>query len=414
MINNEVQQNQSRIEKIIEEYDNKLKDKNREIEKLNDELNRISTSNYNSGIPNVIENRGDESDDFSFPYKWALTCKRMESSIYLEPILQFYRGVFNSFNYFIEIPKECEDKERINNAYNFFVSQFERSGGLKNLIVNVSYNALVYGFCFFTPKLEVMPASTYGFKGKLDGLRGFKYYDPSSIYRFNFNDNDIDEIKSISIIKRHKGIFNSYSNYDEGSIVDIDFDLGLAGYASYGSIEGDIIGKPFLYSAYSLWQILESMDNSFNRNLKNIGEHSFNFIANTELNDSKRKEAEREIRNFINNSGGIFISKYGKIEKIESIDANEWYNFRDSMLSALFKNKGVDIKALGLNKGATKSLAELTQDNALLMASDIVSGIINYINNSFIKRYFDLNFKSLRLSGECDYFRISHSIENNN
>ena len=53
------------------------------------------------------------------------------------------------------------------------------------------------------------------------------------------------------------------------------------------------------------------------------------------------------------------------------------------MLSALFKNKGVDIKALGLNKGATKSLAELTQDNALLMASDIVSGIINYINNSF-------------------------------
>ena len=197
---------------------------------------------------------------------------------------------------------------------------------------------------------------------------------------------------------------------DEASIINIDFDLALAGYASYGSIEGDIIGKPFLYSAYSLWQILESMDNSFNRNLKNIGEHSFNFIANTELNDSKRKEAEREIRNFVNNGGGVFISKYGKIEKIESIDANEWYNFRDSMLSALFKNKGVDIKALGLNKGATKSLAELTQDNAILMASDIVSGIIDYINNSFMKRYFDLNFKSLRLSGECDYFRVSHSV----
>ena len=404
-----IENKQSQIEKIIEEYDNKLKDKNREIEKLNDELNRISTSSYSSGIPNVISNRGDESDDFSFPHKWALTCKRMESSIYLEPILQFYRGVINSFDDFVEKPRECEDNERVNNAYNFFVSQFERSGGLKNLIVNVTYNALVYGFCFFTPKLEVVSAKAYGFKGRLDGLRGFKYYDPASIYRFNFDENDSDEIKSISIIKSRKEIFNSLYSDDEASIINIDFDLALAGYASYGSIEGDIIGKPFLYSAYSLWQILESMDNSFNRNLKNIGEHSFNFIANTELNDSKRKEAEREIRNFVNNGGGIFISKYGKIEKIESIDANEWYNFRDSMLSALFKNKGVDIKALGLNKGATKSLAELTQDNAILMASDIVSGIINYINNSFMKRYFDLNFKSLRLSGECDYFRVSHS-----
>lgn len=410
MKDNKVQLKQSKIEKIIEEYDNKLKYKNKEIERLNDELNRAATSSYNSGIPNTIYNRGDESDDFSFPHKWALTCKRMESSIYLEPILQFYRGVFNSFNYFLEKPKECENNEKINNAYNFFISQFERAGGLKNLIVNVSYNALVYGFCFFTPKLEVLSAKSYGFKGRIDGLRGFKYYDPSSIYKFNFYEDDADEIKSISIIKSRKEFFKDYYNYDEAYITDINFDLAIAGYASYGSIEGDIIGKPFLYSAYSLWQILESMDNSFNRNLKNIGEHSFNFIANTELNDSKRKEAEREIRNFINNGGGIFISKYGRIEKIESIDADEWYNFRDSMLSALFKNKGVDIKALGLNKGATKSLAELTQDNALLTASDIVSGIINYINNSFIKRYFDLNFKSLRLSGECDYFRITHSV----
>ena len=80
------------------------------------------------------------------------------------------------------------------------------------------------------------------------------------------------------------------------------------------------------------------------------------------------------------------------------------------MLSTLFKNKGVDIKALGLNKGATKNLADLTQANALLMASDIVEGIINNINDSFMKRYFDLNFKSLRLLGECDYFRIKHSV----
>ena len=39
-----IENKQSKIEKIIEEYDNKLKDKNREIEKLNDELNRVSTN----------------------------------------------------------------------------------------------------------------------------------------------------------------------------------------------------------------------------------------------------------------------------------------------------------------------------------------------------------------------------------
>lgn len=252
---------------------------------------------------------------------------------------------------------------------------------------------------FFTPKLEVLSAKNYGFKGKLDGLRGFKFYDVSSINSFNFSKEDIDEIESISVI-----------NKNNSTVTNINFDLAIAGYSTYGDITGDVIGKPFLYSAYSLWQVIESMDNSFNRNLKNIGEHSFNFVSNCELNDSKRKEVEREIRNFVNNGGGIFISKYGKIEKIESIDANEWYSFRDSMLSTLFKNKGVDIKALGLNKGATKNLADLTQANALLMASDIVEGIINNINDSFMKRYFDLNFKSLRLLGECDYFRIKHSI----
>ena len=82
------------------------------------------------------------------------------------------------------------------------------------------------------------------------------------------------------------------------------------------------------------------------------------------------------------------------------------------MLSTIFKNKGVDIKALGLNKGATKNLADVTQANSILIASDIVSDIINSINNTFIKRYFDLNFKHLRLTDDCDYFRISYNIEN--
>ena len=49
-----IENKQSQIEKIIEEYDNKLKDKNREIEKLNDELNRVATNNYKGEMKAMI------------------------------------------------------------------------------------------------------------------------------------------------------------------------------------------------------------------------------------------------------------------------------------------------------------------------------------------------------------------------
>ncbi len=394
---NNIKSQQSTIEKIIENYNEQIKNKSIQIEKLNDELNSISTANNNNTTINDIDKA------FSFPHKWATTCKNMANSIYLEPILQYYRAIFNSFEYFIEKPDNYEENEKIKSAYDFFVYQFERIGGLKRLIVNITYEALIYGFTFFTPKLEVVYGKRFGFKGKLDGIRGIKFYNPKSILQFNFDDIDKDELKSISILN---------SNINDNRVIDIDLDLAIAGYTTYGRSSDNILGQPFLYSAYSIWKVLESMDNSFNKNLNNIGEHSFNFIALSELNDSKRKEVEREIRNFISQGGGVFISKYGKLEKIESIDANEWYNFRDSMLSTIFKNKGVDIKALGLNKGATKNLADVTQANSILIASDIVSDIINSINNTFIKRYFDLNFKHLRLTDDCDYFRISYNIEN--
>ena len=384
---------QSTIEKIIENYNEQIKNKTLQIEKLNDELNTIST-HYNTTTISDIDK------DFSFPHKWAITCKNMANSIYLEPILQYYRAIFNSFDYFFEKPENYEENEKVKNAYDFFNSQFKRIGGLKKLIVNITYETLIYGFSFFTPKLEIISGRSFGFKGRLDGLRGVKFYNPKSILQFNFDEIDSDELKSISILNNEK-------------VTNIDLDLAIAGYTSYGRNSDNILGQPFLYSAYSLWKVLESMDSSFTKNLNNIGEHSFNFIALSELNDSKRKEVEREIRNFISQGGGVFISKYGKLEKIESIDANEWYNFRDSMLSTIFKNKGVDIKALGLNKGATKNLADVTQANSLLIASDIVSDIINNINDTFIRRYFDLNFKHLRLTDECDYFRVSYNIENN-
>lgn len=420
---------QTATEKIIESYADEIAKKNREIELLNDKLATISTVSYSAGIPQVKYNRGDESNDFSFPVRWAQTCKKMENSIYLEPILQFYKNTFNTFNYEIKKPDEYEQSEKVRNAYDFMTKQFERAGGLKNLIVNIAYNTLVFGFAFFTPKLEVIDGKKWGVKGKIDGLKGFKYYDPTQIYNFVFKENDADELQAITLLTspkllggsdRNKGYmledyYNEWAegNFENAKLIKIDFDLMLGGYATYGNLTGDVIGKPFLYSAYSMWQVLESMDNSFNRNLNNIGEHSFNFVAynSTEgLNEATRKETEIELQKFIKNKGGIYIGSHGKLEKIECIDANEWWQFRDSMLSSLFKNKGLDIKALGLNRGATKDLAAFSQTDTVLMANDIMENILLNINNTFMKRYFDLNFKTLRTLGECDYFQIKHEV----
>lgn len=428
MIENENKDLQTPVEQIIENYNNELNKKNREIELLNDKLAEISTVSYSAGTPQVKYNRGDESNDFAFPVKWAQTCKKMETSIYLEPVLQFYKTTFNTFDYQIEMPEEAEENEAVFLAYEFINKQFERAGGLKNLIVNIAYNTLVYGFAFFTPKLEIISGQKYNLKGKLDGLKGFKYYDPTQIYNFVFKETDADELQAITILTSPKVLggtqdtkgymledyYNQWAkgNFENAKFIKIDFDLMLGGYATYGNITGDVIGRPFLYSAYPLWQVLESMDNSFNRNLSNIGEHSFNFVSTSSepISDTDRSEIKRELQEWVNKKGGIFLSKYGKVEKIECIDANEWWQFRDSMLSTLFKNKGLDIKALGLNRGATKDLASYAQTDSVLMANDIMENIIMSINNTFMKRYFDLNFKELRIYGDCDYFKIKHSL----
>lgn len=420
---------QTATEKIIEDYANELAKKNREIELLNDKLAEVSTVSYSAGTPQVKYNRGDESNDFSFPVRWAQTCKKMETSIYLEPVLQFYKNTFNTFKYDIKIPDEYEENQNVKLAYDFIVKQFERAGGLKNLIVNIAYNTLVYGFAFFTPKLDVIDGKKFNVKGKIDGLKGFKYYDPTQIYNFVFKETDADELQAITLLTspkllggsdKNKGYmledyFNEWAegNFENAKFIKIDFDLMLGGYATYGNMTGDVIGRPFLYSAYSMWQVLESMDNSFNRNLTNIGEHSFNFTAYNGaegLSEEARQTTLKELKDFVKNKGGIFIGSHGKLEKIECIDANEWWQFRDSMLSSLFKNKGLDIKALGLNRGATKDLASFAQTDTVLMANDIMENIIKNINDTFMRRYFDLNFKSLRTSGVCDYFQIIHEV----
>lgn len=417
------------IENIIQRYDKELAEKQNIIESLNNELNTISTSSYQAGIPDLQYNRGDEGTDFSFPIKWGITCKHMEKSVYLEPLLTFFRGIFNTFTYYLEKPAEYDSNMYVQYAYDFINNQFIRSGGIKELIVNIAYNTLVYGFSFFTPKLERVSGQKYGFKNNLEGIRDFKYYDPTLLYNFEFNKYDSDELQAVNIYTSPKLLgcngdkgelyldyLNTLLESKQQKLIHIDFDLAIAGHCSYGNIFGDPLGRPFLYSAYPLWKVLENMDNSFNRNLSNIGEHSFNFKAyNAQegLQGDKRNRAKKEVQDFVNNKGGIGLFTDGYLEKIECIDANEWWNFRDSMLSNLYKSKNVDIKALGLNKGATRNLADISQTDSIVTASDLIEHFIKQINRTFMRRYFDLNFKSLISSGACDYFKLDFYVTKN-
>lgn len=428
--NNLVNNNsQTLIENIIQNYDRQLAEKQNIIENLNDELNTLSTSSYQAGIPDLQYNRGDEGTDFSFPIKWGITCKHMEKSVYLEPLLTFFRGIFNTFTYYLEKPDEYDSNMYVQYAYDFINNQFIRAGGIKELIVNIAYNTLVYGFSFFTPKLEKVNGKNYGFKHNLEGIRDFKYYDPTLLYNFEFNKYDSDELQAVNIYTSPKLLgcngdkgelyldyLNTLLESKQQKLIHIDFDLAIAGHCSYGNIFGDPLGRPFLYSAYPLWKVLENMDNSFNRNLSNIGEHSFNFKAyNAQegLEGDKRNRAKKEVQDFVRNKGGIGLFSDGYLEKIECIDANEWWNFRDSMLSNLYKSKNVDIKALGLNKGATRNLADISQTDSIVTASDLIEHFIKQINRTFMRRYFDLNFKSLISSGACDYFKLDFYVTKN-
>lgn len=426
----------NRIDTIQSNYERLREEDLEVIRKLSNELESISTSNYAGGIPNSSYNRGDEGGAFSFPLKWAFTCKRMASSTYLSPVLDFYKAVFDSLEYTISFTagtqtcgSDIADNKESEYIKKFVERQFKKAGGLKEFCSNVAVNVLTYGFYFFTPKLEVVDGSYYGIKGRLDGLYDFKFYDPTGLYNFTFDEKDTDKLSAISILTAPKKVGTveignkSQLGFTETDIlyslitneksipvnvVNIDVKSSIMGYATYGDITGNPIGKPFLYNVYSLWKIIDSMDISFNKNLENIGEHSFNFISSKTdgLDDSEIKEVEKDVRKYIKGKGGVFISKYGKIEKIEGIDGKKWNEIRDGIIATIWKSKGVDVKALGLTRGATKDLATMLQSDSVMVACSLMKDILRQINKTFLKNYFELNFKKQINTGIVDYPEI--------
>lgn len=410
----------SKIDSILKDYNKKIADLQASNREIRSKLNRVNTVSYGGGVPDVSANRGDLGDAFAFPYMWAKTCKEMSNSLYLSPILDFFRMTFNTFNYTL---KPAQGNYKLTTQIEDFLNkQFDNIGGLNRFLVNLAYGALVYGFNYFTMKTEAKKAIEYGFKTTLEHLRDVKFYDVALTNKFIFSDDDVDDVIGVSFFSANKetAYFGNDFVLDEiingktiqGENITIPFEKALGGIITYGNNYGDPLGKPFLYSTYMINQVLEAMDNSFYKNLDCIGEHSFNFVPLKAegLSDNERNEVYKEVQQFIQDKGGVFISRYGKIEKIESIDATEWYSFRDGVLSTIYKSKGLDVKALGLNRGATRNLAELSQTDTVLMCADMMRDFIFQVNRGFMRWYFDCNFKYERLNGLCDYFTIEVEV----
>lgn len=410
----------SMYDEIIKEYESLLRNLQIQNEVLRDKYSGVSTSQYSLGTPNLEKNRGDESDAFAFPYNFAKTCKNLANSPYAESILTFFNMTFDTFNYFIEPPKK--DFKYSKQIEEFLNIQFDRAGGLKRLITSLAENALIYGFNYFTSKVSSVNGRDYGFKNRLYQLDGYKYYDPAFTTRFIYSSDDIDEVESVVLFSADKtigtkskdDILNDIINMKEviGKETVINFERGLGGLITYGNNYGDAIGKPFLYSNYGLTKLLSQLDDSFAKNLDSFGEHSYNFIPHSpeEINSIDREEILREVRKFIKDGGGVFISKYGKIEKMSGVNGNSWYNLRDGLIATVLKSKSLEIKALGMTRGATRDLAQLSQQDTILMASHIIDNFIYQLNNTFMKYYFDANFKIDRLNGLCDYFKIGFEV----
>lgn len=404
-----LQKQENAVEK---KYRKKLLAEREKVRSLTQEINSVSTSAYPSGNPDNAYNRGDESDAFSFPVKWANTCKRMEKSCYLSPILEFYRAIFKTFSYEITLDGESKDKEKI---LSFLNSQFKRAGSLKEFAVNVSHGMLVYGFYYFAPKIEVVSAKKHGLNGMFEGIYDFKYFDPASLQGFVFDENDKDIIKSISIFsqpKRTSGTSAHGLRKENSGILELDIESSLIGYASYGGVCGNPMGRPFLYDVYTLWKIMESMDNSFNKNLQNIGEHSFNFVSSkSELDDTEMRAVYKDVKKFIEGRGGVFVSRHGRLEKIDGIDGKKWNDIRDGIIATIFKSKGADIKALGMTRGATRDLASFAQSDSVIIAKDIMESCLRQINKTMLKSYFKLNFSEYVNAGIFEYPEITVNLK---
>lgn len=417
------QQLADNLRKQVEDLQNK-------VDEQSSELQQISSTNYAGGVADNVYNRADQSSAFAFPVQWAVTAKHLEASPYTSPVLKYFKSMFHSLPIEIEVKGKANAQKEIDLVQTFLTDQFEKAGGLSDILVELSYRTLVYGFNYWAGKFErVNGRDKYGTTRPLEGLRGIKYFDPTGLYNFTFEKSDSDVINSLHILSQPKQTAESNYKADDDfltsnlktdttivNMIRLDIKSNCMGYMSYNNKGGNPLGSPFLYDVYSLWRVAELMDQSFAKNLLNVGEHSFNMIYTTALEaitSAQVMQVRKDLDAFKRNGGGFFNSQYAKLEKIQGIDGQKWASIKELLSALIFKAKGVDIKALGLTEGATRNLAEISQGEGYLEARSIFTSFIRQFNETFLTHFVNLNFKDLILSGKIDMPQIKLKASSN-
>ncbi|MGL4897162.1 MAG: hypothetical protein ACRC31_01850 [Cetobacterium sp.] len=358
----------------------------------------ISGKNVAGGIPNEAYNSGDVSDAFSFPFQFAITCKRMDNTAVCSNILDYYRSLISEFKWDIVYKQDELNVDPIHKeVLDLIRDQFENMGGLTYFLSLAIRDFMKYGLCFINPILS-FKSKTINKRNKLIPIiQDFRLLDPQGIMAFYADVDNNNKVIAIRYMSMPKATYDpktgeEFSGQAYSEI--IDFTKSLSCLCSLDGRE-DPMGVPFLKDIWGSWRVLSNIDVSVNSNLISIGEHSYQFVPNQGFFDnhiSAIESVQSALKGFITNGGGIWASPYGSLEKIASMDLSKLYEYQERASSEIAKRKGMNINNLGQTVGASANIAQFAQADVIIRASDIARQFAFQFSEGFLKQYIESVF----------------------
>lgn len=373
------------------------------IEYAKQESNALSGKQMAGGIPNSFYNSGDMTDAFSFPVNFAKTCKQMDNTSVCSNVLNYYQGMISSFNWKLTYKDEGLLQDVVHKeVLDVLVEQFDRMGGIDYFINHAVRDFMKYGLVFISPIIIAKSKKINGKNKLLAYVDYFKILDPQGILAFYGDINNNDKIVALRYLSQSKALYNTESGEvetNESFSKIIDFKKSLSCLCSLNTI-GDPMGVSFLKDIWGSWRILNNMDMSFNANLISVGEHSYQFIPNQLFFDNHENaisQVNTAINKFIQ-GGGVFVSPYGHLEKITSMDLSKYDDWQKNISAEILRRKGMNVDNLGTSIGASANIAQFAQAEALMRAMNIAKQFAFQFSEGFIKNYVENVFADLLFS----------------
>lgn len=372
--------------------------KNKDIQAYYNNIKDISGKNIAGGIPNESYNSSDITGAFSFPSQFAITCKLMDNSSVCSNILDHYSSTISAFKWDLTY----KDKELLNDSAHQEVlellkNQFESMGGIQYFISLAIREFMKFGLVLFTPVLEFKYITFQNKKMYIPNIIDLKTLDPQGIQGFFSSENNNNKVVAVRYISMPKALYDPETEQvlsGQSSSSIIDFNKSLSCLCSLNGRE-DPLGVPFLKDVWGQWRVLSNIDTSVNSNMISVGEHSYQFVPNQSFFDNINEIASvnNAINTFISNGGGVFVSPYGTLEKIGSIDLSKIFEYQEKASAEISRRKGMNIQNLGQSVGASANIAETAQADSITRGMYIANQFAYQFSVNFIKQYIDNTFK---------------------